>query len=302
MAQESRLREKIKYLESIPNVNRNLDRIISSGTVSDEDVRHYYVNSRFAYKKFHSEEGFMHFRISQGGKLGPNDIYYQPETVSKRIKSGDNVVELGSGMGANLLYLAKKHPDVTFTGVDLCPEPIEEPPSNIRLIEHDYSDMSMIDDASVDAVYAVETIVHCPDKESVFSEVYRILKPDGVFIVYDYSLPREFEEYDETEKKAVELISKGGAAVLIESETCWEGRFAAAGFKAESITDLTKNTLPDLRRLAGRAAQVLENSFRVKFAAPLMPKRLFDNIILGYLGYDMCLEGVGYYMEWIYRK
>ncbi len=302
MNSESRLREKIRYLEGMPSVNRNLDRITAGDTASEEIIRDYFKKSHFAYRKFHSEEGFMHFRVSQNGKLGKNDIYYQPDVVSRYVKSGGCVVELGSGMGANLLYLAKKHPDASFTGVDLFPGTIENKPENIRIIEHDYGDMNMIEGGSVDAVFGIETIVYCPDKERVFSEVYRILKPGGVFIVYDYSLVREFEELDETEKKAVTLISKGGASALIESEAQWESHFENTGFSPVSLTDLTKNMLPDLKRLAGRAAHVLEHPLRVKFAASVMPHRLFDNVLIGYLGYDMCLEGIGFYMEWIYKK
>ena len=302
MNSESRLREKIKYMESVPSINRKLDRIISGDKNSVDNIRSYYKKNRAAYKRFHSDEGFMHFRVSKNGKLSDDDIYYQPNVISEHIKSGANVVELGSGMGANLLYLAKKHPDASFTGVDLCPAPIKDMPSNVRIIEHDYGDMPMIADDSVDVVYAVETIVHCSDKEKVFGEVRRILKPDGVLIVYDYALQRVFDELDETQKKAVALISKGAAAALIESAAEWERHFEASGLIKSVVNDLSKDTMPDLKRLASMAERVLERRIGAWFFCTFFPLNFVGNIIVGYLGYDSFREGLIYNMEWIYRK
>ena len=258
MAEESKLHKKMKYLESVPSINRCLERIVSGDDVSPADVRSYFKNNHAAYKRVHSKEGFMHFRISQNGMLSDEDLYYQPNTVSKYIKDGDSVVELGPGMGSNLLYLAKKHPTASFTGVDLFPKPIADMPSNVRIIEHDYSDMSMIPDASADVVFGIETIVHCQDKTKVYKEVYRILKPGGVFIVYDYALRQAMEKYDDVEKKAIMLVSKGGGAALLESKDEWEAYFDKGGFTKESVNNLTKNTLPDLKRLSTLASHTLE--------------------------------------------
>lgn len=42
-------------------------------------------------------------------------------------------------------------------------------------------------DASVDGAFAVATLLIIPDTASVLSEVWRVLRPGGTFVVFDYS-------------------------------------------------------------------------------------------------------------------
>jgi hypothetical protein len=61
-----------------------------------------------------------------------------------------NVVELGSGDGRNILYLASRHPNVSFTGIDFSPESVRLAVeaslkygiSNARFIEADLTSRS----------------------------------------------------------------------------------------------------------------------------------------------------------------
>ena len=41
-------------------------------------------------------------------------------------------------------------------------------------------------DNSFDAVYAIEATVHAPKLEGVYGEIFRVLKPGGVFGVYEW--------------------------------------------------------------------------------------------------------------------
>ena len=87
----------------------NLDRLIQGEKNSIEQIRSYYRINNWAYRRFHSQDGFMHFRITTNGCFTDEDVYHLPDSVSKYIKPGDVVVELGFGQGANLLYLAHCH-------------------------------------------------------------------------------------------------------------------------------------------------------------------------------------------------
>ena len=97
----------------------NLDKFIEGEKNSLEQIRSYFKVNDWAYRHYHSQDGFMHFRIASNGCFTDEDVYYQPDIVSKLIKQGDIVMELGFGQGANLLYLARCHPDARFIGVDL---------------------------------------------------------------------------------------------------------------------------------------------------------------------------------------
>ena len=280
----------------------NLDKFIEGEKNSLEQIRSYFKVNDWAYRHFHSQDGFMHFRIASNGCFTDEDVYYQPDSVSRFIKPGDVVMELGFGQGANLLYLARCHPDARFIGVDLSPLKRKDVPANVSTYQQDYSSLAQFADNSVDVMYAFETIVHNTDKEKIYHEVCRVLKPGGVIVVFDYALKARLETYDATLQKAIALISKGGAAAMIESLEELDSHFTNCGMVIDESIDHTRATLPDLKRLERKAAKVMERPRIAKLMFWFLPDQFVSNIILGYLGYDSGNAGIGTYQEWIVRK
>ncbi|MEE3342591.1 MAG: class I SAM-dependent methyltransferase [Bacilli bacterium] len=299
MGKESILEKKIKRIEKLFNISK----IVDKDTNSLKNIRKYYRTNNFAYRLFHSNMGFMHFRITKGNNIKPDDILYQPNVISKYIVKNAKVVELGPGQGSNSFYLAKKHPDSSFIGVDLNPPKLKKSsPKNIKFYKHDYSDLSFIESNSVDVVFGIETVVHCSDKKKVFQEVYRILKKGGIFIIYDYSLVNELESLLPYQQTATKIISKCGASALIESFKAWNNYFKSSGFTKIKTTDLHKDVLLDLKQLERKADFIMKKNLRVKLMFKLFPNIFVNNILIGWLGYDFCNENIGYYNEWIYKK
>lgn len=280
----------------------DLDVFIEGEKNSLQQIRSYYRINEWAYKHFHSQDGFMHFRISQNGQFTDKDVYHQPDSISKFIQKGDKVVELGFGQGANLLYLAGQHPDAQFFGVDLAKLKKKDIPANVTTFQRDYSDLSMFEDSSIDVMYAIETIVHNADKDKIYREVCRILKPGGVMVVYDYALSASYASFDPVAQKAIALISKGCASALIESLDELNSCYARCGLTLDERVDYSENTLPDLKRLERKAAKVLTRPKLAKLMFWLFPKQFVSNIIVGYLGYDSCKSGTITYQEWVLRK
>ena len=291
--------------EKINKINRliDIDKYIKDDNYTIKNIEKYYKINDLFYRKFHSNKGFMHFRITKGDKVLDDDILYQDNIIAKYIKNGDKVLELGSGQGANIKYLANKYPDSSFIGIDLYPLKLKkDDPKNIKLYKQDYSNLPFISDESIDIIYGIETIVHSPNKKSVFDEIYRILKKDGILILYDYTLTKDYNNLDDYEKEAIEIISKGGAASLVESLDSWNKYIKDAGFKTIKYTDLHEYLLPDLKRLEHKANHIMKKDSRVKFFFKVFPKSFVNNILLGWLGYDAYNEGLGYYSEWILKK
>lgn len=279
-----------------------LEKIIEGEKNSLDQISSYYRFNEWAYRRFHSHDGFKHFRISANGCFADEDIYHQPDAVSSFIKPGDVVVELGFGSGANLLYLAHCHPDATFIGLDLLPLKSKDVPENVSTYQQDYSNLSRFEDNSVDVMYAFETIVHNTDKEKIYREVSRVLKPGGVMVVYDYALSARYETFDAHIQKAIALISKGGAAAMIESLDELNTHYTNCGLTVEKWTDYTRETLPDLKRLERKAAKILRRPRLARLIFRLLSQQFTSNIIMGYLGYDAGNAGVIYYVEWVLRK
>jgi len=280
----------------------NLDKYINGEKNSLQEIKSYYKINKWAYTHFHSQDGFMHFRISRNGTYSDEDVYYQPDTVAKYIKDDDNVLELGFGNGSNLLYLAHSFPTARFTGKDLQRLERADIPSNVSTIEGDYSDLSQIGDNSMDVAFAFETVVHNTDKEKIYREVYRVLKPGGVMIIYDYALSAPFNTFDAHTQKAIALISKGCASAMIESLEELNSHYTNSGFVIKSNTDFSDETLPDLRRLERKGAKIMTRPWAARLMFNLLPEQFVTNIIVGYLGYDSCKSGVITYQEWILRK
>lgn len=280
----------------------NLDKYIRGEKNSIDQIRSYYRINHWAYRHFHSQEGFMHFRVSSGGYVKEEDCYYQPNRVAEYIKPNDIVLELGLGQGANLLYLAHSFPEVRFYGIDLLPRKGMEIPDNVTIFKQDYGSFPQIENNSVDVVYAFETIVHNSDKEKIFREVCRVLKPGGVFIVYDYALTAAYETFDPYIQKAISLISKGGASALIEPLDAFKKHFVNSGLTIESYTDHSEDIIPDLKHLEREAAKALERPWLARIIFAVCPTQFVTNAFLGYLGYDTGKAGAMVYGEWVLRK
>ncbi len=76
----------------------------------------------------------------------------------------------------------------------------------------------------------------------------------------------------------------------------------ANGFAIDIRTDLSKEVLPDLKRLERRAAtHVMDHPMRAKIIFHTLPRQFVSNIILGYLGYGSDAEGIITYKEWILK-
>ena len=128
----------------------DLEEVINGEKNSLAQIRNYFRVSHWTYKIFHSQDGFMHFRISKSGVFTDEDIYYQPDTIADYIKDGDTVLELGCGQGANIMYLAYGFPESRFVGVDLIPLKKNKMPQNVTIYEQDYSSIPQLADNSVD--------------------------------------------------------------------------------------------------------------------------------------------------------
>jgi len=110
-----------------------------------------------------------------------------------QVKPGEVVLDLGSGAGIDLLLAAKKvGPEGRVIGVDMTDDMIARARENIREAGLDNVEVRKgiieslpVEDASVDWVISNCVINLSPEKEKVFSEIARVLKPGGRMLVSD---------------------------------------------------------------------------------------------------------------------
>jgi sterol 24-C-methyltransferase len=93
-------------------------------------------------------------------------------------------------------------------------------------------------DNSFDAVYAIEATVHAPSLEGIYSEIFRVLKPGGVFGVYEWLMTDKYDN-DNPEHREIRLgIEIGDGISNMEKVDVALKAMKAAGFEMEHHEDL----------------------------------------------------------------
>ena len=123
-----------------------------------------------------------------------------------RVQPGEVCVDLGSGRGTDVLRMAELAGDEGFVyGLDISDGMLKTASenalkfgvTNVKFIRSELEKIELADQTA-DLVISNCTINHADDKEAVWSEIFRILKKGGRFVVSDiYSLspvPEEFHK------------------------------------------------------------------------------------------------------------
>ena len=103
------------------------------------------------------------------------------------IEPGSVVLDLGCGAGTDLLIAAQMvGPDGRVIGVDMTPAMLERAAASARAmglenveLHESLIESLPLEDASVDIVISNGVIDLVPDKEAVFAEIDRVLRPGG---------------------------------------------------------------------------------------------------------------------------
>jgi SAM-dependent methyltransferase len=126
------------------------------------------------------------------------------------LKEGDVVLDLGSGAGFDSFLAARKVGKTgKVIGVDMTPEMIAKATANAKAGNFDNVEFLLGDiealplpDNSIDVAISNCVINLVPDKENVFRELHRVLRPGGRFMVSDLVLLKELPEEVRTSVEA----------------------------------------------------------------------------------------------------
>lgn len=97
---------------------------------------------------------------------------------------------------------------------------------------------------SFDAVYAIEATVHAPSLEGIYSQIFRVLKPGGVFGVYEWLMTDAYDN-DNPHHREIRLgIEQGDGISNMEKVEVALKAMKAAGFELEMHEDLADREDP----------------------------------------------------------
>ncbi len=97
------------------------------------------------------------------------------------VNNGDQILELGSGLGIVANLMADKNPAGKVTGIEYAAEQIagcEQNKPNLKFVQGDAHQLPF-ENETFDVVYGRYVLEHLQDPSTALKEVYRVLKPGG---------------------------------------------------------------------------------------------------------------------------
>ena len=150
------------------------------------------------------------------------------------------VLDNGCGGGENIKRLLKLCPEGKIYGVDISEESVRYSQQNNGdelgkrcFISQAGADKLPFGDGSFDAVTAYETIFFWPSLDKCLSEIYRVLKPGGVFTFDSGVVDNKTMQFFASRTKGMHLRSKSEFESLLEKAGF--SRTESSVYKGESI-------------------------------------------------------------------
>lgn len=186
---------------------------------------------------------------------------------------GSTVLDAGCGFGRVATTIASKPYDLNVVGIDLIPERLEkasrfikahDASKKVKLINGNYCALPLRD-SSVSGIYTMETLVHADPLEVALGEFWRVLKPGGRLVLFEYSVP-ERKTLDPLRRQVTNAMVQRTGMVSIERFThdAFPTILKDANFENIEVKDISHNVWPTWRWMFLRAIRDLPRLMRNK--------------------------------------
>lgn len=283
---QKRIEQRLKEINNVIPFRILLDRHADD----KKAIAQYYRLNRLAYRLVNSRRGFVHMGISRGSTFDEDDFLEHARIISseylEKIHNG-HILELAAGKAATTKYLAGIYKHAHFTGLDLPHGQLNIHSSqlpNLDLVEGDYHDLSRFAANSFDIIYIIEALCHAHDKTKVIKEVERILKPNGVFIIFDGYISQSQAVMSQVENLVADLIYS--SMMVTKSDHLYSdlrNNLETSGFIMIDEENLSRNVLPSMKRLESKAAKYFKHPRLARLSNRIVPIEVTGNAVAAYL-------------------
>ncbi len=250
----------------------------------------YYKQSDYGYRKYHSPEGAVHMALNLDGEHDKEAYYGQALIVQRHIDElrPARVLELASGKGFNTIYLAKRNPEIQFTGIDLTPTYVATAQAEARRLPNvsfrvgDFHNLDLSRGA-YGVAFAVESLCHATDLPRALSEAREVLSPGGRLIVIDAFRGNGFADLDPEMQTAARLVESSMAVEGARTLGDWLNAACSLGFEVRGVEDLSQAIRPNLLKHQQIAQRFFDRSRPRRMFYRFMKPLLTRNAIAGLL-------------------
>lgn len=208
-------------------------------------------------------KGTKHFGYYPKGKEKISMWYAQrlmEDQLAERLNLRANslVLDAGSGEGNVAINLAKKY-GLRIYGVDLLDFAVNKAISKSRKlnlqnkVKFKLGDYTKLDFPAntFDGIYTMETLVHVPNYKKALLEFYRVLKPNGKLVLFEYSMcskknltPKELKTI-----KILEMINEESGMHSLPHflHDKFPEILKNAGFENVVVNNITSHIMPMLK-------------------------------------------------------
>ena len=161
------------------------------------------------------------------------------------LKPGMKVLDAGCGVGGPMINIAKAT-GCSIDGITICEYQIgkgrkyveEEGLSDrCKFIHEDFMGTKFPDN-SYDAIFAIETTCHAPDKTVCFTEMNRILKPGALFGGYEWCITDKYDKNNPEHREIIDLIEHGAQVQKLATFEEVQQSLKNAGFEVLDARDV----------------------------------------------------------------
>ncbi|MBS3648117.1 methyltransferase domain-containing protein [Pseudaminobacter sp. 19-2017] len=169
---------------------------------------------------------------------GPDEVDRVLEGISLH---GKSALDIGCGSGGIALHLLERHGAAHVTGFDVEQPVVEQ--ARKRAAERGLSVRAEFvqappgrlpfKDRSFDVVFSKDALLHVPDKDALFADIFRVLRRGGIFAASDWMISHDGEP--SADMKA--YVAAEGLSFSMASPERYRQAMERAGFEDVRIVD-----------------------------------------------------------------
>jgi len=201
------------------------------------ELYEYGWSRSFHFSRFYKGEAFA-------ASLARHEHYLASQMV---LRPGMRVLDVGCGVGGPAREISR-FADVHVVGLNNNDFQIQRArkytkdaglEGQVEFVKGDFMKLSeQFGPNSFDAVYAIEATVHAPTWEGVYGEIFKVLKPGGVFGVYEWCMTDSWDPSIKSHKELAHEIEFGNGIPEMRPIRLARAAIKNVGFELQHEEDL----------------------------------------------------------------